>query len=146
MIMSSLCSVCSTLFSDGSAEKYGQKNTKDSRFWDPFHADISGECTWYPLHGSQNCLDLGLAFGCEICRCMQSRAPDSSERRSSSPLRKLDLSISGLSNVRVRVACRYGRMLCAFIYGQWMCHQIPHAYIGRQLWPVSPDTLVRVIG
>lgn len=68
--MSNLCSVCSTIFSDGSPEKYGQKNTKDSRNWDPFHADISGECTWFPLHETRKSLERGLALGCEICRCI----------------------------------------------------------------------------
>ena len=76
--MSNLCSICSTIFSDGSAEKYGQKKTQNSRFWDPFHADISGDCTWFSLHESRETLEQGLALGCEICRCIEAKAPDGS--------------------------------------------------------------------
>ena len=74
--MSNLCSVCSTIFSDGSPAKYGQEDTKDVQYWDPFRADVSAKCTWFPLHQSRNSLEQGLAFGCEICRCIESKTPD----------------------------------------------------------------------
>jgi hypothetical protein len=73
--MSKLCSVCSTIFSDGSSETYGQKVSTESSHWSPFFAHISDECTWFPLHESRKSLEQGLSLGCEICRCMESRAP-----------------------------------------------------------------------
>ena len=83
--MSNLCKVCSNIFSDGSPEKYGQKNTKDSPTWDPFLANISGECTWFPLHESRKSLEQGLVLGCEICRCIEPKVTsnDSSDFRTS---------------------------------------------------------------
>jgi hypothetical protein len=109
--MSVLCSACSTIFSDGSSETYGQKVSKDSRHWDPFHAEISGECTWFPLHDSRKSLEQGLALGCEICHCIASRAPRRSGNFRTSFLfspekaRPLDLWIvecSGLAGLPLR--------------------------------------------
>lgn len=80
--MSSLCSVCSTIFSDDSPEKYGQEDTKDFRYWDPFRADVSTKCIWFPLHESRKSLEQGLDFGCEICRCIKSKtSSDASDLR-----------------------------------------------------------------
>lgn len=84
MSISNLCSVCSSRFSDGSPEKYGQEDTKDFRYWDPFRADISAKCIWYPLHESRKSLEQGLDFGCEICRCIELETPnDSNDLRTS---------------------------------------------------------------